>query len=283
MINISEAQLSVIKAEIGQPIQVLASAGAGKTRVLTERIRHILQNTKKDGIIALTFTNKAAEEMQVRLDDIDGVDNRCWISTIHGIAQRVLEQYGNTIGLPTELHIYERDQDRKAVFLQSLTDSGIDPDTFFDSKDEKDRNRKIQRYMDQFSAVKRDLLTEEEIKEAYTDEDNLWQLLQGYQEALLAGGGIDFDDILVYAHRILLEQPWCGDIYRAKYKHLCVDEAQDLNRAQYELIKVLCGEQIKSVMMVGEPIWVCGWWRTHRHRERALLSNYEGRDQRLSW
>lgn len=253
MINISEAQLSVIKAEIGQPIQVLASAGAGKTRVLTERIRHILQNTKKDGVIALTFTNKAAEEMQVRLDDIDEVDNRCWISTIHGIAQRVLEQYGNTIGLPTELHIYERDQDRKAVFLQSLTDSGIDPDTFFDSKDEKDRNRKVQRYMDQFSAVKRDLLTEEEIKEAYTDEDNLWQLFQGYQEALLAGGGIDFDDILVYAHRILLEQPWCGDIYRAKYKHLCVDEAQDLNRAQYELIKVLCSEQIKSVMMVGDP------------------------------
>ncbi len=63
MIKLSPLQASVVNAEIGNPIQVLASAGAGKTRVLTERIRHILQNTKKDGIIALTFTNKAAEEM----------------------------------------------------------------------------------------------------------------------------------------------------------------------------------------------------------------------------
>lgn len=253
MINLSPAQTAVVNAEIGKPIQVLASAGAGKTRVLTERIRYILENTKKDGIIALTFTNKAAEEMQSRLEDIDEVGTRCWISTIHGIAQRILEQYGNTIGLPAELHIYERDQDRKTVFLQSLTNNGIDLDTFLNSRDEKDRNRKIQKYMDQFSAVKRDLLTKEEIQEAGTDEDNFWPIFQGYQEALLASGGIDFDDILVYAHRILLEQPWCGDIYRAKYKHLCVDEAQDLNRAQYELIKVLCGEQIKSVMMVGDP------------------------------
>jgi DNA helicase-2/ATP-dependent DNA helicase PcrA len=253
MINVSEAQLRVIKADIGQPIQVLASAGAGKTRVLTERIRHILQNTKKDGVIALTFTNKAAEEMDTRLEDIDEANNRCFISTIHGIAQRVLEQYGNTIGLPSELHIYEREQDKKAIFLQSLLDNGIDIDTFFDSRDEKDRNRKIQRYMEQFSVVKRELFTENEIKEAYTDEDNLWQLFQGYQEALLASGGIDFDDILVYAHRILLEQEWCGDIYRAKYKHVCVDEAQDLNRAQYEFIKMFCGEQIKSLMMVGDP------------------------------
>ena len=64
---------------------------------------------------------------------------------------------------------------------------------------------------------------------------------------------MDFDDILVYAHRIFMEQPWCGQIYRAKYKHICVDEAQDLNKAQYEFIKALCGDQIKSVLMVGDP------------------------------
>ena len=87
------------------------------TRVLTERVRFILGNTKKDGIIALTFTNKAAEEMLSRLDQMEGIENRCWIATIHGVAQRILEQYGNTIGLPSELQIYEREQDRKHAKL----------------------------------------------------------------------------------------------------------------------------------------------------------------------
>lgn len=256
MMNLSPVQSSIVKAPIGQPIQVLASAGSGKTRVLTERVRYIIETTKKEGVIALTFTNKAAEEMLSRLESIEGVEERCWISTIHAVAQRILDQYGHTIGLPSELHIYERDQDRKTVFLQSLRDNGVDVDAFLnvsDSNTRKNRERTIQKYMECFSIVKRELLSDEEVKNRYPSDGKLSLIYRAYQEALLASGGIDFDDILVYAHRILLEQPWCGQIYRAKYKHICVDEAQDLNKAQYEFIKALCGEQIKSVMMVGDP------------------------------
>lgn len=256
MINLSTAQSNIVRASIGQPMQVLASAGSGKTRVLTERVRYIIENTRKEGVIALTFTNKAAEEMLTRLDDLEGIEERCWIATIHAVAQRILDQYGHAIGLPSELHIYERDQDRKTVFLQSLRENGIDVDELlnvYDQNTRKNRERIIQNYMDQFSIVKRELLNEEEVKEKYASDDNFWLIFQAYQDALLESGGIDFDDILVYAHRILLEQPWCGDIYRAKYKHVCVDEAQDLNKAQYEFIKALCGDKIKSVMMVGDP------------------------------
>lgn len=256
MTKLSIAQANIVHAPIGQAMQVLAAAGAGKTRVLTERVRHIIANTKKDGVIALTFTNKAAEEMLARLDGLEGVEERCWIATIHAVAQRILDQYGNAIGLPSELHIYERDQDRKTVFLQSLRENGIDIDKFLNVSDErakKDRERIVQNYMDQFSVVKRELLNEEEVKYKYASNDNFWQIFQTYQAALLESGGIDFDDILVYAHRILLEQPWCGNIYRAKYKHVCVDEAQDLNKAQYEFIKALCGDQVKCIMMVGDP------------------------------
>jgi DNA helicase-2/ATP-dependent DNA helicase PcrA len=256
MINLSNPQSAVVRAPIGQPMQVLASAGSGKTRVLTERVRYLIESTNKDGVIALTFTNKAAEEMLARLEDLDEVEERCWISTIHAVAQRILNQYGSSIGLPSELHIYERDQDRKAVFLQSLREDGIDIDAFLEVTDEstrKNRERIIQNYMEQFSIVKRELLNEEEIKEKYADSQNFWEIFQAYQEALIGSGGIDFDDILLYAYRILIEQPWCAQIYRAKYKHLCIDEAQDLNRAQYEFIKALCGDQIKSVMMVGDP------------------------------
>ena len=256
MLHLSKAQEAVVHSEIGQPMQVLAAAGSGKTRVLTERVRHLVENTRKDGIIALTFTNKAAEEMQARLADLDDLNERCWIATIHAVAQRILNQYGHTIGLPSELHIYERDQDRKTVFLQSLRENNIAIDEFLNVGDErtrKDRERIIQNYLEQISVVKRELLTEEEIKGRYVTDESFWSIFLEYQGALIRSGGLDFDDILVYAHRILIEQAWCGQIYRAKYKHLCVDEAQDLNKAQYEFIKAFCGDQIRSVMMVGDP------------------------------
>lgn len=255
MILLSEVQIAIVTSPIGQPMQILASAGTGKTRVLTERVRHILENTRKDGVIALTFTNKAAEEMQARLDSLADVEERCWIATIHAVAQRILDQYGHTIGLPSELHIYERDQDRKAVFLQALRESDIDIDSFLNIGDDRtrDREKTIQKYLDQVSVIKRELLTEEEVKEKYENDESFWSIYQEYQTALIQSGGLDFDDILVYAHRILLEQTWCSQVYRAKYKHICVDEAQDLNKAQYEFIKALCGDQIKSVTMVGDP------------------------------
>ncbi len=254
VINLSQDQQKIVNAEIGGAIQVLASAGTGKTRVLTERVRYIIKNTKKDGVIAITFTNKAADEMSYRLDDLEGLQQRCWIGTVHSVAQRILEQYGRTIGLPSELHIYERDQDRKTVFLQSLRDHWTDIDILFNISDEKGRDKIISQYMSDISFIKRELFTEDEIKEKYDRQNRpIFEIYQEYQEALLNSGGIDFDDILVYANRILIERPWCAQIYRAKYKHLCVDEAQDLNRAQYEFVKSFCGDQIKSVLMVGDP------------------------------
>lgn len=256
MINLSAAQKKIVTSPIGTPLQILASAGSGKTRVLTERIRFILDNTKKDRVIALTFTNKAAEEMQERLADVDEIEDRAWISTVHSIAQRILEQYGHTIGLPSELHIYDRDKDRMEVFLQSLRDEGIDIDNYLnidDSKEKKNRQQVMQNYMDTFSVIKRELLSREDVDERYNVESGIWKIYQDYQNALLASGGIDYDDILIYAHKLLLTQEWIANLYRTKYKHLCVDEAQDLNKAQYEFINAFCGDKIKSVLMVGDP------------------------------
>ncbi|MAZ86091.1 MAG: DNA helicase UvrD [Cellvibrionaceae bacterium] len=253
--NLSKAQCQIVEAPIDKPIQVLASAGSGKTRVLTERVRHILEKTKKDGVIALTFTNKAAEEMGARLADCDQVEDRAWIATIHSVAQRILEKYGHTVGLPAELHIYDRDKDRMEVFMQSLRDDGVDIDEYLnipDSKELKSREKNLQAYMDIFSKIKRELLSEQDVSEQYPDS-NIWKIFQDYQSSLLNSGGIDYDDILVYAHRILLTHEWIAKIYRSQYKHICVDEAQDLNKAQYEFIKALCGDVIRSILMVGDP------------------------------
>ena len=253
--NLSNAQRQIVEAPLDIAIQVLASAGSGKTRVLTERVRHILGETKKEGVIALTFTNKAADEMRARLADSEQAEDRAWIATIHSVAQRILEKYGHTVGLPSELHIYDRDKDRMEVFMQSLREDGIDIDDYLnisDSKELKNREKNLQSYMDIFSKIKRELLTEPEVTELYPNS-NIWKIYTDYQAALLGSGGIDYDDILVCAHRILLHHDWIAKIYRSQYKHVCVDEAQDLNKAQYEFIKVLCGDVIKSVLMVGDP------------------------------
>lgn len=255
MLNLSQGQAQIVNSPLDRAIQVLASAGSGKTRVLTERVRYILERTKKDGVIALTFTNKAAEEMSSRLEGCAEVEDRAWIATVHSVAQRILEKYGHTVGLPTELHIYDRDKDRMEVFLQSLREDGVDIDEYLniaDSKELKNREKNLQSYMDIFSKIKRELLTEQDVAEIYPN-NNIWKIFRDYQSSLINSGGIDYDDILVYAHRILLTHDWIAKIYRSQFKHFCVDEAQDLNKAQYEFIKVLCGDVIKSVLMVGDP------------------------------
>lgn len=256
MIRLSQAQRKIVESSPAQSIQVLASAGSGKTRVLTERVRFILENTKKDGAIALTFTNKAAEEMRNRLLDCDGLKDRAWIATVHSVAQRIVEQYGHVIGLPGGLRIYERDKDRMEVFLQSLRDDWVDIDEYLeidDAADKRSRERILQSHMEAFSRIKKEFLTEENIEERFPEKPDLWKMFQDYKTALLNSGGIDYDDLLVYGRELLLKHRWIAGIYGARYNHLCVDEAQDLNLAQYEFIKALCGDLTASVMMVGDP------------------------------
>ncbi|EPX2916704.1 ATP-dependent helicase [Klebsiella pneumoniae] len=252
---LSLPQKNIVNAPMGTAIQVLASAGSGKTRVLTERIRYILDNSERGSVIALTFTNKAADEMLERLDDGSENRERIWIATIHSVAQRVLDSYGYTIGLPKELHIFEREQDRMEVFLHSLKEQGIDIDSYLnieDAKEKRNREKLLSQYLNVFSEIKREFLTEDEVREKYKSNPRIWNIYQDYQSALLESGGVDFDDILLYSHKILLNQESVSRIYQKKYIALFVDEAQDLNRAQYEFIKVLCGEKIKNIMMVGD-------------------------------
>lgn len=253
--NLSLAQEKIVIAPTGKAMQVLASAGSGKTRVLTERVRYIIQNSNRGHVVALTFTNKAADEMLERLDDGIEVRERCWISTIHSVAQRVLDSYGYMIGLPKELHIFERDQDRMEVFLHSLRERGVNIDDYLnvdDEREKKSREKIMGRYLTVFSHIKRELLNEDDVQVKYSESPRMWNIYQDYQSALLESGGVDFDDILLYAHKILLNQDSVARIYQKKYIALFVDEAQDLNRAQYEFIKAFCGGRINDIMMVGD-------------------------------
>jgi DNA helicase-2/ATP-dependent DNA helicase PcrA len=255
-ISLSPAQQAVVLAPIGDAHLVLASAGSGKTRVLTERVRFLLSQGSRDGIVAFTFTNAAAAQLQKRLEDIDGVSERVWVGTIHSVAQRIIEQYGQTIGLPPNFHVVDREQDRIELFVRALAQSGASIDDFVGQTDEpnqRSRDRAVQRYLTSFSVIKREMLTEHEARDRFSSEPRIWRAFEFYQSELFSSDSIDFDDILAFAHRILLTQDWVGNIYRTKYRHVCVDEGQDLNRLQYEFIRAFCGSSIKSVLMVGDP------------------------------
>lgn len=255
-ITLSRTQDFVVKQEIGVAVQVLASAGSGKTRVLTERVRYILEQTKKDSVVALTFTNSAAAEMSERLATSGLDSDRLWVGTIHSVAQRMIEQYGYTIGLPQNVQIYERDQDRMEVFLESLREEGVNIDEYLnvpDDKEKKTRERNLQSYMDGFSTIKRDLLTESDIADKFPNNPGVWKVYNDYQNALMNSGGIDYDDILKFALKILETQEWVAEIYRAKFRHILVDEAQDLNKIQYAFVRAFAGRHLTSVMMVGDP------------------------------
>ena len=117
-IELSEKQKEIVFAENG-PIYVKASAGSGKTRVLTERVRHLLTKTNKK-VLALTFINKAGKEIEERLSNISEIEKRVFVGTFHGFCQSILENHGNLIGLAKMPHIFEDETDRLELVGQAI-------------------------------------------------------------------------------------------------------------------------------------------------------------------
>ncbi|MDD5090738.1 MAG: ATP-dependent helicase [Candidatus Wallbacteria bacterium] len=248
--KLSPSQKKIVSASDGN-ILVTATAGSGKTRVLTERIRHLLAKNPLDGVLALTFTNKASEEMTTRLNDIKDLRHRSFIGTIHSFALEIIEKHGHHIGLESIPHVFERDEDRMRLLEESLVKCGIElAET--DSKGNDIRKKQLFAWLERISLAKRKLLSDQEIESEYPDED-FHSIYREYNKTLRAHGGTDFDDLLIFAHRIITEAPNVKKIYNRAYSHICVDEAQDLNFAQYELISTLCRNSNVTLMMVGDP------------------------------
>jgi len=186
MINLSSEQKKIVEAPLNEAVQVLASAGAGKTRVLTERVRFIVENTKRKKVIAITFTNKAAQEMQSRLSDCKDVPERVWIATIHSVAERILCSYGHVIGLPQELHIYERDKDRMDLFIHALKTNWIDMYDYLNLRNQEtqDIEYKLREYMNAFSRIKRELMDEIGVSIHFADKPNLSHNIHDHRKIL---------------------------------------------------------------------------------------------------
>ena len=228
----------------GGPLLIVAGAGSGKTRVLTHRIAWLIkeQGVSPFGILAITFTNKAADEMKTRVQDLVGpVARKMWVSTFHSACVRILRRDAQRLGYKSAFTIYDQaDAERLTTYV--LRDLNIDPKRF--------PPRSVHAVISQ---AKNDLVDfdtyAERAKTIY--ERRIAQVYKEYQQRLLASSAMDFDDLLMVTVDVLRTNPDVLAHYQHRFKHILVDEFQDTNKAQNELV-VLLGQAHRNVSVVGD-------------------------------
>lgn len=253
MSNSTKLRLSPRQAEVVEHVDgallVVAGPGSGKTRVLTERVRSLLTNvTGHFRVLALTFTNKAADEMRDRLSDLGENRQRAFIGTIHSFCLEMLAERGRLVGVEGEPHIFEQHKDRKEILLEAIRQDPVLDEEIGQISDSRERNKQIDSWLQMISRIKTHPITC-----AVLNDELDRRVLDAYDAGLRACGAYDFDDLLLLGYRLLTNNPKLADFYRRLYRFVCVDEAQDLNEAQYALLCALCGDSYKNVMMVGDP------------------------------
>ncbi len=227
------------------PSLVIAGAGSGKTKVLTHKIAYLIQqkDIKPWNILAITFTNKAANEMKERVENLVGeVARDMWIGTFHWVCVRILRRYIDRIGYESSFVIFDT-SDGRAMIKNCLKDLNIDDKMFTDRivqceiSNAKNEMLEPSSYMARANGDFR----KEKIASIYTL----------YQKRLKENNALDFDDIINFAIKILTENPDVLEYYSEKFKYILVDEYQDTNKAQFMLISLLAG-RYGNITVVGD-------------------------------
>ncbi|MCP4698548.1 MAG: ATP-dependent helicase [Gammaproteobacteria bacterium] len=244
--NLSSTQQKIVRHGEGA-LLAEAGLGSGKTRVLTERIRRLLNESEGHfHVLALTFTNKAANEMRERLEEFPDIHQRAFIGTLHSFCAEVLNNRGKAVGIEGLPNIFENFQDRKQVLREAVQ---ADPELASELKDRgKKQDQALGQWLNAISEAKRQLLAAEAVDDAL-----LSKIYLAYDEGLRHSNAVDYDDLLLLTYQLFVERPKIANFYRRLYRYICVDEAQDLNEAQYRLLQALCGDEYRNVMLVGDP------------------------------
>jgi DNA helicase-2/ATP-dependent DNA helicase PcrA len=251
--DLNPAQREAVTAGNG-PLLVLAGAGSGKTRVIAYRIAWLIgvQGVSPRNVVAVTFTNKAAQEMARRVDDLllpVGLKAPL-IATFHSACVRILRQHGSSIGLPSHFVIYDED-DRLALVKECMKEGEL-----------ADRAFTPAAAVHRISYLKNQMVS---VAEALRDARGPWEqkaalVYSRYEKRIREVGAVDFDDLLLLTGRLLEQVPEVLAWYRGLWRHVLVDEYQDTNRAQYKIIRLLTGEH-RNICVVGDGDQSIYRWR----------------------
>lgn len=238
--NLNEMQKRAVMHKDG-PLLILAGAGSGKTKVLTTRIAYLInEGINPENILAITFTNKAANEMKERIEKLVGKTN-LWASTFHSFGVRLLRENYEKLGYKNNFVIMDSD-DSLTLVKKIVKDLGYDP-------------KRFSPYMirNKISSNKSEFVMPDEYKKfVHGEEDDIvYKVYKKYQEILFKNNSVDFDDLLILPIKLFRENPDVLEYYQEKYKYIMVDEYQDTNHAQYLIIKMLASKY-RNIACVGD-------------------------------
>ena len=231
--------------QVSGPCLVIAGAGSGKTKVLTYKIAYLIEenDVKPWNILAITFTNKAANEMKERVQALVGDQiSDIWLGTFHSICVRILRRFIDRIGYDKSFVIFDT-TDQKSVVKNCLKDLNIDPKLF------PEKN-----VLNEISNAKNELLYPTAYKEKYGNDYRkkvIGNIYEVYQARLKENNAIDFDDIINFTIKLFMENSDVLDYYADKFQYILVDEYQDTNKAQFKLISLLA-KKYNNVTAVGD-------------------------------
>ena len=252
--TLNPAQREAVEKTEG-PVLILAGAGSGKTRVLTTRIAHLMEdkNVQAANILAITFTNKAAAEMRERVEEtITELNTKdMWITTFHSCCVRILRKGINRIGYNRSFVIYDS-ADQVTLIKDCLKELNLS-DKVFEPKS----------VISTISSAKDKLYSPAHFKEAYKDDARMSKIADIYalyQDRLKRNSALDFDDLIFKTVELFKEDPETLEFYRSRFKYIMVDEYQDTSKAQYELIKLLA-RQHQNICVVGDDDQSIYGWR----------------------
>ncbi|MFO0958904.1 MAG: UvrD-helicase domain-containing protein [Isosphaeraceae bacterium] len=248
--DLTPAQREAVAHRDG-PMLVLAAAGSGKTRVITRRIAHLMeQGVRGRNILALTFTNKAAGEMKERIEAM-APDSGAWVGTFHGLCARLLRIYGEKLGLARGFTIYDQ-SDRVRAIKDAMEKLGVD-----ESGVTPERVEAL------ISRAKNDMIGPEKMAK-WGDADHVAavsaKVYKVYEERLKASSAVDFDDLLLHMVTILRQHADVRAELDARYRYILVDEYQDTNRAQYAIVRAL-SRDFPNLCVTGDPDQSIYGWR----------------------
>jgi DNA helicase-2/ATP-dependent DNA helicase PcrA len=234
------------------PVLILAGAGSGKTRVITYRIAYLIGDghADPDQVLAVTFTNKASQEMRERVEAlIGGASSRVWLSTFHSLCARLLRREAPKIGLSRDFVIYDS-SDQVAVVKQAQRELGMD-----------DKLVPPRAALSRISQAKNRMEGPESLRGSWNIRDEqIAKIYERYLTALKDANALDFDDLLLKTVELLETSEQTREFYARKFKYVMVDEYQDTNRPQYMLIRRLA-EIHRNIAVVGDPDQSIYKWR----------------------